>query len=477
MHMSLHHFFVSAGLLLTSTCFAQRLGAIREYHIQPSVKIERYGIPWAEKGVATVTGYEAVKGKGPETGIHFSIPLDGGAITEQRWTDREGLEGEVGAVTIEEGEAVSWMVLLLWDRRTGVVDLVHQHYDQDTRQYQGPREKFGEIALDPKSYEGSRIVLWHRISPDSSKVLLYYDQIQHQGVKQAMCWVLDMEGELLWKGNYQLPVQARGAQTELLFNNAGQALVGMTAVVLDDDNSRTKKDGSVKAEVENFYGNKTRATVYLLFGEQFLKWDGGLGKDEEMIFLRMLDTPKGFDFVACTRTGERKNATYAWVYGHLNNGLKPEVVSTGKLNGPLVKVVHDRAGMSYLLSTEDEGLAVTQLNSAGAMGWRHVGTFPKMPPLFDFRIISGHLVHDHRWTRSDLKAMQNGKAPAVMSFGTEGIPTVMVWRDGQRIITPLLPVETRDKDLPSRAILSEEGLMMQAAKDETHLSFIPITWD
>lgn len=471
-----------AFCLFSITSFAQQLGTIQQFTIAPTVKMESYTSLWLTdemgKKMGKVYGYERVKSNELARGSKFLLALDGSlAVTEEPWTGREKLEGEVGVRTISEQEEVSRMAFLIWDKSTGIVDLVHQLYNSESRTYEGPRVKLGTIPLDPKSYKGNDLRLQKYASPDGSKVLLYFDGIQSQGIKLAMCWVVDTEGEPIWSGYYRLPVQALGAETTTHFNDAGQVLVEVTAIVLDEENTHEKRDGTLKAEVEKNYWKKTSTTAYLLFGEQFRTWDGNLKNDAETTYMKLLDTPKGWCFVAGTRTGKRKDATHTWVLGSLDSELNPEVVATGPLNAPLEKVLYEDGSAFYLLSMQDDGLAVVEMDQVGTIAWRHVAPFPKLARMDDFRILAGRPVHFRQWMKGDVETLQKGKAPLMDTGGYSGYPALIVWHQGQRTITPLLPLSTRSKDLPSSISLYEEGLFMQRVLSGPDVSFLPITWD
>jgi len=160
-----------------------------------------------------------------------------------------------------------------WDRKTGEVMLYAQRYDV-TFAPDGPPVQLGTIPLDPKAYGGGELVVTLEKSDDGSKLLVVFDKIQMNNIKLAIIWVLDQDMELAWKGAYRLPVQAYNSTTSYYISDQGAVLARVNAVVLNEDNVKEKRDGSIQAKVDAKTWKHSTTSWFRLHGEVFQMWDG-----------------------------------------------------------------------------------------------------------------------------------------------------------------------------------------------------------
>lgn len=162
-----------------------------------------------------------------------------------------------------------------WDKKTGVVSLFAQRYAMPSLESDGPELSLGDMPLDPKSYDGSRLTFDIKKSPDGKQTLLMFDRIQAGGIKLALCWVLDNELNIAWKGGYQLPVQAAESQSDYWIMDNGYVYYTVKAVNLDEKDLKEKKDGTTAVKKNQSVVKHGSTTWFELHGETFNQWSGG----------------------------------------------------------------------------------------------------------------------------------------------------------------------------------------------------------
>lgn len=470
---------LAAATLLPCATIAQQPGTARELDIVPTDRHVEFTFPTINKGHAVADVYSSKVNL--TTGIQYSIPLDGsGKVERKLFPQHAKLEGEVGSTYFDWDDSSYRSVLQIWDKETGHVDLRLQTFNRADAQPVSASVPVGMIPLDRKSYKGSALSIKAFPSPDSSKTLLYFDEIQSQGIKLAMCWVVDREGDPIWNGAYRLPVQALGSKTTITFTDGGQVLVEVSAVLLDEDNTREKKDGTMQAKVDQYYANRLSTTVYVMHGDEFLSWDGRIPGDADASYLKVVDTPDGLRFLASVQKGKRKDAACEWVLGKLDAGFKPEVLATGSLHAPLNQVMYTKATSFHALSFHDGDLTVIHIGIDGKVDWQHTGPLTKVPDLKQFRIIADRLVYYQRWTKGSIKDLLEGSA-ANLDLAGNGIPTLVTWKNGTRKVTPLISLDAPGKEVPIMVYeytLCEEGILMRMPGQKNPSStFVPLTWD
>lgn len=471
----------AASILLPCATIAQQPGTARELNIVPTEKKLDFGWPSVYMGKARVFGTPRSTGEG-STVVEYTIPLDGSGQVEKRLLPQPSkFEGEIGSTSFNADDNSYRSVLHIWDKQTGRVDLRLQEFSRADAKPMGAFIPIGTVPLDPKSYKGSPLTFKRFFSPDSSKALLYFDDIQSGGIKLAMCWVVDKDGEPLWNGAYRIPVQALGAETTVAFTNKGQVLVEVSAVVLDEDNTREKKDGTVQAKVEKYYTNKTSTTLYLLHGDDFLSWDSRISNDAETTYIKAVDTPNGWRFLASVQKGKKKAATHEWVLGSLDAAFNPEVLAKGTLEAPLTKVFYTETSAFHALSFQDEDLTVLHISMAGNMDWQQKAPLTKEPQMSQFSIVADRLVYIQRLTKGNVKNLLQGTAATFAPGALIPYPTLVVWKDGTRTVTPLISLEASGKETPEIVYvhtLCEEGVLMRMRGQKSlSMTFVPIAWD
>lgn len=475
--MRTHPLALVAPLLLSSIVQAQRVEPVREIELVATQKVEYYNDPVVVGGIGYMRS--PAKSKQQDCVVH-RIPLDGGRAEEILVRQGAAPEEVIRSwpVIVPSG---AYLLIQSWEKKTGRVTIQMQHLESTGLQPEGPLLDVGVVPLDPKSYGGDALNIRFIESNDRSKHLVYFDGIQFGGIKLAMCWVLDEHDEPVWHGGYRIPVQALGASTEVTFTNAGQVIIEVEAIVLDDSNTKEKKDGSLEAKVDKTYYGETSQTFYLLQGDEFRAWDGKLPGGGEMTKAFIADAPEGLLFLASTRKGERKSASHEWAVGRMDGSFQPVVTASGKLDQPFKRIVHDAANGFHGICWKSEDIRVMRIGADGTVEWSHEAPFSKEPNFDKFRIVAGRLVYYDRWAEGSIKKLTAGEAANLDLNAYITVPTVVSWKDGKRIVTTLYSLEARYKEIPLKTYeesLCEKGILVRGYhQKEPSMTLVPIQWD
>jgi hypothetical protein len=467
-------------VVLIPGALAQRAGAPITIKIEPKNKYESFSDPqirsgsfyrWAYlKSRSVAEQLVLIRGTLTASGQVEEVPVRPTPVPDK-------LSGQY----VHDPLGAPMHVIQSWDKKSGRVTIYMQRLAPKDLSAAGPLMEVGVIPLDPKTYEGRTLGISTLISADSTKRALYFDGIQSGGVKLALCWVFDENDEPVWKGGYRIPVQAVGAETEAFLTNAGEVVVKVTAVVLDEDNTKETKDGQVKVKVENVWYKKRKDTYYLIEGERFIGWDGRLEGDITATDLKVAQGANGLEFLAAYQKGERKEATYEYVYGTMSAGFKPNVTNKGAAPGPFIELHHaPRAGFTAGC-VNGEVFTVMQFEADGALAWKHEAKFQSGDTWRDFFMAGDHFVCYDSFSPASLKNLLDGEAAKREANAYVTLPALISWDKGQRHVVALLPMDTRYKEAPMNfypSSLCSEGVTVRLYRDaEPSFTFIPIAWD
>ncbi|MEZ4806563.1 MAG: hypothetical protein R2815_03715 [Flavobacteriales bacterium] len=312
-----------------------------------------------------------------------------------------------------------------WDKKTGVVTVMAQRY---TEQFlpDGTPVQLGKIPLDAKSYGGGRIRIQAYQSPDNSKTLFLFDDIQMGGIKLAMCWVVDNELELVWGGAYRIPVASYGSSSATWVMDNGDVLMRINAVVLDEDNTKEKRDGSTQVK-NSVMNDKQSSTFYRLHGETFVMWDAelpGLNGSFEgaptMIGDRIL-------MGGYVKPNERRSKARTWVVLEMDEKMAPTVVASGSASreepisfGKLVS----GPDQTYLLLDHRGYVTVMKLDKEMRVEWEHSSPWEGVGAY----VHGDHLYMPALGRNSNWKDVQDGKEWDEGAYVSNGFwPMLLRW--------------------------------------------------
>jgi hypothetical protein len=465
-----------ASFLEISSSNGQSIGNERSMDIEPTEKSYYYRDPFVgSTHIYRIAELENKKGK--PLAVAYAYPLTDQGPPIAKLIDRPNIEGEVENGPFFFFNDHPWGIFQSWKKESGSLSLFAQKFGATSLAPEGDPIGIGEVPLDPKSYKGTPLYVRTLVSPDSSKLLFYFDEIQSQGIKLAMCWVVDEEIRPIWSGMYKIPVQAYGAKSSVNFFDDGQVTLSIEAIVLNDANTREKSDGSEAAKVDKSYLNETSSTVYVMHDKTFRMWDGALSGGKASI-MQLMNIDGEWRFLAFRRSGKGKDANTEWVFGTMDNDLHPTEVSKGKAVSTLAQILLNRSS-SFLFScyTED-ATQVGCVNANGALEWEHVAPLRTFPEL---KVIEGRLVGYFEGSEETLDDLLAGKsANADLNVGYTMLPIVLIWQNGQRQLFPLIPKGTKYKDKPDRVFFEGSGKwgvpVHGYRQNEASITLIPISW-
>jgi hypothetical protein len=444
--------------------------------IEPAEKSFYYRDPFVgTTHIYRIAELETKKGK--PLAIAYAYPLSNQATPIARFIDRPAIEGEVNNGPFFWFNEHPRGIFQSWKKESGTLSLFVQEYEAGSLSPIGSLHEIGEIPLDPKSYNGSPLNVRTFVSPDSSKLLFYFDEIQSQGIKMAMCWVVDKEIRPVWSGMYKIPVQAYGSKSKIDFFNDGQVTVSIEAVVLNEDNTREKSDGSTAAKVDKSYLNETSSTVYVMHDKKFRKWDGDLPGGKASI-MQLMNVNGEWRFLAFRRIGKSKDAKAEWVFGSMDDDLHPTEISRGNAVSTLTEILLNGSNTFLFSSYTADATQVGCVNTKGVLEWEHVAPLKTFPYL---KVIEGRLVGYFKGSEETLDDLLAGKpANADMNVNYTMLPLLLIWQNGQREIIPLVPKGTKYKDKPDSVFsecIGKWGVPVHGYRqNEASMSLIPISW-
>lgn len=467
-------------IVLTTGVLAQRAGTPVTISIEPKGKYESFSDPRIRNGSFYRWAY--LKARSPEENVVLiKGSLSSAAQIEEITVRPAPVPEKLIGHYVHDPLGAPMQVLQSWDKGSGRVTVYMQRRAPEDLSAAGPLIEVGVIPLDPRSYEGRWLNMRTLISADSTKRALYFDGIQSGGVKLALCWVFDENDAPLWNGGYRIPVQAVGAETDAFLTNAGEVVVMVTAIMLDEDNTKEKKDGQVEVKVEKVWYNKRKDTYFLLNGDRFLSWDGQLEGDIKAGNVKVAQGANGLEFLAVYNKGDRKDATFEFAYGTMSAEFEPDVMNRGPAPGSFIEL-HHAPGVGFTGgSNNDDVFTVMRFDESGDVAWRHEAKFQSGDTWRSFFMAGEHFVCYDSFSPSSLKNLLEGEAAKREMNTYVSLPGLISWEKGNRHVIPLQPLDTRYKESAMdyfRSSLCAEGVAVRLYKeDEPSFTFIPFEWD
>lgn len=466
--------------VLTPGAFAQHAGAPITINIEAKNKCERFSDPQVRNGSFYRWGYLKSRSQ-EEQLVLFRGPLAASGRIEEIKVRPSSVPDKLNGQYVHDPLGAPMHVMQSWDKRSGKVKIHMQRLAPEDLSAAGPLIEVGVIPLDPKSYDGQTLAIRTLISADSTKRALYFDGIQSGGVKLALCWVFNEKDSPEWQGGYRIPVQAVGAETDAFLTNAGEVVVSVTAIVLDEDNTKEKKDGEVEVKVQKLWYNKRKDTFYLIHGERFLSWDGRLPGDLMAQNLKVAQGRNALEFLAVYPKDDQKNASVEYAYGEMSADFTPNVINTGPAPG-MFSELHHAPGVGFTgACLNDDILTVMRFKGDGTLAWKHEGKFRSNYFKHSFSMAGEHFVCYDAFSPGSLKNLLDGEAAKADVNNILALPVIIHWDMGDRHVLPLLPLDTRLKGSPLElypSSLSSKGAVMRLRMDDAPtFTFIPIEWE
>jgi hypothetical protein len=209
-----------------------------------------------------------------------------------------------------------------WNKETGEITLHLQRYSPATFEEVGDPQLIGNVTLTPNGALPADLNLLVRYSPNGRKALLYFDDLQVNSFKVAMCWVLGEDFAVEWNGSYKLPLFVKSAGSIVKIKNDGSVLVSMTAVRVTDE--LTVKDDNGNDHVKFLVASTSPQTFscYRMNGQEFQHWNGQIGGDRFLIAGCMEESEDAY-FVAGLVTKTAESDELNWVMVQLDDELQP----------------------------------------------------------------------------------------------------------------------------------------------------------
>ena len=456
---------------------AQSLGPAQVFTIKLQNKSNYFRDPIVLEDMALCIGTPQKTGKDHSQRVVLTLPFDGSGQHTEKLLAAPSLPNERRINTFFTFGGRPCIIAQSWDKETGVVDIYVQTYDKALSPEDAP-VKIGSVPLDPRSYSGSPLGVRPIVSPDGTKLLLYFDGIKANNIKLAMCWVVDASFDPIWNGSYRLPVLAYGATTTTHFFDNGSLSVAVDAVVLNEGNTKETSDGSLAGKVDARYQKNTTTTLYVLHGEIFARVDAEAIGHDRMLAGQLLHSTSGWSFAAIVSNGKGKSKKEERVYGTLDSDGVSVTNRVPITMEHSAGVLLDAAGAFYVHHVgKDDELTVTKLDASGQELWQHVAPYGRFP---NFKLVNGRLVDYFKASRTSLSNLLDGKAARGDSNVSVMLPIVAIWYEGQRTILNIVPETASYKEsyivLPESSI-SEAGLLFKTWKQRSpSLTFVPFIW-
>ncbi|MBS1583909.1 MAG: hypothetical protein JST66_17055 [Bacteroidetes bacterium] len=338
-----------------------------------------------------------------------------------------------------------WIIYDDWDKATGEVHLFAQRYTTSSFTPDEGPIPLGVIPLDARSYDGAHLHIEVIPSPDRTKMLFLFDDIQSGGIKLAMCWVTDTDLNVLWKGAYRIPVQAMGSYSSAFLLDNGHAYMRVHAVVLNGDNVKEKKDGSVAVKTETHVSKYSRDTWYELHGETFQKWDAKVpGMPGNFIGQPVMAEGSVVmnGVLSSDEEGRKRDKHLIWVQARMSEAFVPEPIASGRsiLEAEEVEVCAAQrtpSGATYVHAFTAGHLYLFKIGTDHTLEWEHEAPWGSN----EAYVQGEHLLMPILGLQGDLKDAQAGKKWSDHPYtGTGYIPMIMIWDpSGAHTVQGLLP--------------------------------------
>ncbi|MEO7080604.1 MAG: hypothetical protein ABIY71_03715 [Flavobacteriales bacterium] len=419
-------------LILSSLLAGSALSCL---HAQAPGKTEWSNVPFNENGripTSVRTAYcaeggtyalaEMVSGKNEYVGYIF--PKNGPAVS--RVVELPDQKAHISFSAFCLMGNTPCVVYNTWEKETGLVTLFAQAYTAADFTPEGAPVKLGEIPLS-RSYQGSAIDVRTTPSPDGSKMLFLFDDIQQGGIKYALCWVTDRDLNPLWSGQYQIPVQSRGSKTTSYLMDDGRAYMSVRGVSLNEENVKEKKDGSVEAKTKAAYWKHSEENWYSMFGEEFHQWDCTVpelrGVFEGTPLMRNGQVVMAGLMLPEVKKGEQAKGTYVLL--SIKEGFTPEVIKSGAARSSSskgVRAMEGENGNIFLAVFQEKEMTMLKLDATGELQWERTSAHAtKLAKAVGDRVIINY--YGSQGALNDLHAGKTPKASANGNF----FPIMFVW--------------------------------------------------
>ncbi len=377
--------------------------------------------------------------------VGYTIPEEGKAISVP-----VTMQGPTGASTIFSNFHVvggrPCIVITVWDDAAQTLTAKVQPFTTEWVA-DGDPVTLGTIPVDPKSYHGGRANITVTTSRDDEKVLFLFDDIQSNGIKLALCWVLDNELNPIWQGGYRIPVQAKGSRRTAVILDNGHVYIAMMAVTLDEENTKEDKDGNVKVKASTA-NDKPDATLYELYGETFNSWDTRVPELNGSLFAMPVLVRDRVLVAGALKNNDPKDMTVRWAVLEMNEGLTPTVVTNGQM-GEIEKgqaagtMVLDKQGTPYLCIAHSGQAHVLAFDRDLNLKWTKQAPWGRLDVLpAEEGLYMPTLLNDGLW-----KGVQAGKPyPRVVNYAGNFWPALLRWNaDGSHSYHRLLPEDVKQE--------------------------------
>ena len=257
----------------------------------------------------------------------------------------------------------------LWNEKTGLVRLFAIGYDPNTLEPLTKPAAIGEIPFDPKSYYGTGPLVQVVSSANGEKQLFYFDRIKMSDIQLVMCWVTDAEFVSEWSAIYKVPVHSSGSNIDMHFSDEGAVYQNVSAVLLTEENTKEKADGSTKVTVKNKEYRNKQATFFKLHDDEFLLWKCELGN--EFLHDITMDVVGNKVWFSAIISASKKDDPAEWLIGTMEVDFSPRtehrinVKEYRKEPEYLHELVMDENGAGYVLGGSLEQLFICGFDASG----------------------------------------------------------------------------------------------------------------
>ena len=466
----------------------QTMGVPRAFDLTAVNPCSSYEEPLVIGDEAIVVGTPKSKDKNDQRAVLFRVKLDGSTAPEEHIHQLADLPDKVTHRKFFGYHDQLHCLRQSWQKETGVVSLYLEAVSDEPGKLNTPL-KIGEVPLDRKSYSGTALEVRPIPSPDGSKLLLYFDGIQSNDIKFAMCWVLDPSLDLLWNSIYRLPVQSLGARTTVHLYNSGAVSVAVNAVVLNDENTKEKRDGSSAAKVDHTYYNALEYTFFALHGDMFGRLDAAAVGMDELMGGQLLHTEEGWSFVVSGLKGKGRDKQKEHLVGNIGEDGVSISGRTPFEQKKVYNVFVEPDGQHVIVTYDQPDVTVTRFDRAGTKLWELTSPYDmyevnlgsmRTPIDRQFEMIDGRVMHYVKTDRGGLENLREGRLCVDSGRIGKYLPGISVWYDGHRTALCPMPEDAPPEDrvyYSYRPYFTNNGMIYQtAAQKSPSFMFTPFNW-
>lgn len=476
MRMNPNLLLTGTTLVLSALCAtriaAQTLGPAQTLTVTPQIKPDLFYLakPVLLEDVAVRMSRLDASSKDPSRSIVWTMALDGSGQIKEFQVTAPSLPNEHRIIRYFNFKDQRCLLAQDWDKKTGIVDLYIQACDGSLVP-EGEVLKFGTINLKQKEYVGEPLNVIPRVSEDGSKVLLYFDEIEVDNFKMAMCWVLGTSFVPIWNGSYKLPVQAYKAISSVDLLENGSVSVAVKGIPVGEDNVREKSDGSTKAKVNQAVRFHDQTTMFVLFDKVFLKVDAkSIGLDAIQSG-QILDSGAGWVFACIAENGGKAER----IFGTLST-QGATIADRVPVESEESDVLLDVKGFFFVCHwTKENLLTMTKLTREGDEVWHHTAPYVTFREL---QVVNGHVINYNKVSKGALDQLRKGESVRREAEEMSTFPFVTVWNNGERTLHSLVPDDSGYAEMYITMYdISGSGLIYKRNKQkDPSLTFTPFVW-